>query len=233
MNTFELAVKTRNLPTKIEELVPLSFIGNEAVKFYKSKLNLCDNLNLSEEQRKTTLKDGQDAGIMLLEIEGRIGELSKGIEGQETKAIQGPDGEFKGRSVGKGKHKYEKLGLRGKYQLERKQMIANYPKIKEEVIKEAIANDDIPTPTAVVSRIMQKNAEKRVRELEDKAIEKKVKEHPKAVKEYFDAISQFKTSLNFAIENAKRDKFSPESIHLIKTKHGELINLMKVLEEKI
>jgi hypothetical protein len=156
MNTFELAVKTKQLPSKIEDLVPMSFLGKAAVSFYKEKLKLFDALgdrmNLSEEQRKITLKDGQEAGIMLLEIEGKIGELSKEIPQERVGGVERHAHLKSGKPP-----KHEKLGLKVREQLTRKQMIANYPKEKEEVIKEAIANDDIPTPTAVINKIKLNN----------------------------------------------------------------------------
>jgi len=42
MKIFELIVKEGMLPATIEELMPLSFIGNAAVKFYQEKINLMD-----------------------------------------------------------------------------------------------------------------------------------------------------------------------------------------------
>lgn len=72
---FDLVIKNRTLPEKIDELVPLSFIGQTAVNFYRQKVSLMDKLGLAEDQKQATLKDGQDAGKMLLAIEARIGEL--------------------------------------------------------------------------------------------------------------------------------------------------------------
>ena len=97
------------LPEKIEGLVPLSFIGKAAIEFYRSKLKLMDQLNITEEQRKATLADGQDAGEMLLDIEGRIGELAL-----QEKQVQAPP-KFKGSGTGKresGKPpKHERLNI--------------------------------------------------------------------------------------------------------------------------
>jgi hypothetical protein len=72
---FDLVVREGKLPATLDRLVPLSFIGSAAVTFYKAKVKLMDQLGMTEEQRKATLRDGQDAGRMLLDIEARIGEL--------------------------------------------------------------------------------------------------------------------------------------------------------------
>jgi len=61
----------------MEDLVPLSFIGQTAVTFYRQMIKGFDQLKMTEAQRKRTLKDGQEAGEMLLDIETRIGELAK------------------------------------------------------------------------------------------------------------------------------------------------------------
>ena len=72
---FGLVVKSNMLPEKLEKLVPLSFIGQAAVTFYRAKVKAMTDLGMTEDQQKATLSDGQDAGKMLLAIEARIGEL--------------------------------------------------------------------------------------------------------------------------------------------------------------
>jgi hypothetical protein len=68
---FDIVVKEHMLPATLDKLVPLSFMGAAAVKFYQAKVKLMDQLGATEEQRKATLSDGQDAGEMLLDIETR------------------------------------------------------------------------------------------------------------------------------------------------------------------
>ena len=43
---------------KLDTLVPLSFIGQAAVTFYRNKIKLMNQLEVTEEQRKATLQDG-------------------------------------------------------------------------------------------------------------------------------------------------------------------------------
>lgn len=50
-----------------------------------SWIKLMDQLNATEEQRKVTLRDGQDAGGLLLDIESRIGELAEKEERAKVK----------------------------------------------------------------------------------------------------------------------------------------------------
>ena len=63
-------VMKEKLP-KLDTLVPLSFIGQAAVTFYRNKIKLMNQLEVTEEQRKATLQDGQEAGELLLDIETR------------------------------------------------------------------------------------------------------------------------------------------------------------------
>ena len=157
MNTFELALKTKELPTKIEELVPLSFMGQTAVNFYKNQISLFDNLGISEEQRKKTLKDGQDAGVMLLEIESKIGELCRSVP---MRPVRKKDGKLAGQEKTvktEIPHRKRKIAYK----------IYENPKDVQDTIEEAIANDDIPTKTAVLNKIKY-NKEKERREKAEK-----------------------------------------------------------------
>ena len=153
MNSFEVALKSKQLPTKIGDLVPLSFIGNEAVKYYQSKIRLFDNLGISEEQRDRTLKDGQDAGIMLLDIESQIGKLLNELP--KTKTGRTKDGEL--QKVG-----YDGKGTKSREAYNAK-IISSHPDEVKDVISEAKENKDIPTKTAVLNKVKY-NKEKKRRE---------------------------------------------------------------------
>ena len=61
---FDLVVKEKMSPATLDKLVPLSFIGAAAVKFYQAKDQTHGSArNEKEDQRKATrLPDGQDAG---------------------------------------------------------------------------------------------------------------------------------------------------------------------------
>lgn len=90
---------------------------------------------MTEGQRKATLKDGQDAGDMLLDIEGRIGEIAL----KETPSIaHAIDGKFK--ESGK-KPKHERLSMK-KTRVLQSQTIHKNPKIVEKVKAQARENED-------------------------------------------------------------------------------------------
>jgi hypothetical protein len=168
MNTFEIALKTKQLPDKIEELVPMMFAGQAAVRFMSAKLkavsdkNVPDPLGLLEEQRKKTVEDGQAMGEMLLRVMGRIGELS-------TATPQ----EWRGRNTSRekitGKIKYKKLGMNSKRQLEQAQFINNHPELVEETIEECKNNDDIPNITTVLNKHKHKRELEKEKERHKKA----------------------------------------------------------------
>ena len=52
-------------------------------------------------------------------------------------------------------------------------------------------------------------------------------------KEYYKAIKQFKETAMIAVVGAKRGLFAPEAIHILKTKHAEINELMTDLSIEI
>ena len=154
---FDLVVREGMLPAKLDELVPLSFIGAAAVKFYQAKVKLMDQLGVTEKQRKATLADGQDAGEMLLEIEARIGELSYEEPPSKPIGLAGGGAKPSGQP-----RKPERLGLE-LHRMKAAQTIARHPEAVAEVIKEAEENEDIPTKTAVLNKV-KADREKQLRE---------------------------------------------------------------------
>ena len=163
VKVFDLAVKGMVLPTKVDDLVPLSFIGQTAVNYYRDKIKLMDELGMTEAQREATLKDGQQAGELLLDIETRIGEIA--LKERQSAAVPlGPKAGFK--PSGK-PPKHERLGLKEKH-MEQAQKIAQNPDVVARVKAKAKANEDIPTKTAVLAEISYEREKKRRKAAEGK-----------------------------------------------------------------
>jgi hypothetical protein len=158
VKVFDLIVKGKMLPATLDKLVPLSFIGSAAVKFYQAKVKLMDQLGMSEEQRKATLADGQDAGEMLLNIEARIGELAR--EAERTEPVH--EGHHGGSHVAEGPLKHERLGLAHR-RMKDAEAIHRNPAAVAAVIAEAKKNEDIPTKTAVLNKIKTDRAEEQLK----------------------------------------------------------------------
>ncbi len=160
MELFSLIKQNNLLPKTVDKLVPLSFIGQAAVGFYRSKIKLMDQLNMTEAQRKATLNDGQDAGEMLLDIETRIGELAAKepkIEGKRKGGL----GTGRSQVLPSGKPpKHERLGI-PKKRMEESQKIHKHPEIVAKIKAQAKENEDIPTRTAVISEINYQKEKKR------------------------------------------------------------------------
>ena len=165
---FDLAVRQGGLPATLDKLVPLSFIGAAAVKFYQAKVKLMNQLGITEAQRKATLEDGQDAGEMLLNIEARIGELLPAVE--EARKI----GTSQGRAIADGK--LERSTARPEGITDKRahyaRTIHRNPAAVAEVIREAEENEDIPTKTAVLNKIRAQKAEEACQEAR-KSVNKK------------------------------------------------------------
>lgn len=164
---FKLAKAGNMLPEKLEDLVPLSFIGQAAVSFYRAKIKAMDQLKMTEEQRKATLRDGQDAGEMLLDIEVRIGELAA-KEPQVQPIILtavGTKGAIAVKPSGK-PPKHERLGLPSVRRMQQAETLAKHPEVVAKVKAQARANEDIPTRTATLAQISYEKEKKRREEAE-------------------------------------------------------------------
>lgn len=158
MEIFKIIKAKGMLPQKMEDLVPISFIGQTAVTFYRQMIKGFDKLHMTEEQRKRTLKDGQEAGEMLLDIEVRIGELAQKEEIAKPTYRPGLRGSARSELL----PKHERLGL-SERRVKQSQAIARNPEIVERVKAQAREAEDIPTRTAVVNEIRyQKEKERRI-----------------------------------------------------------------------
>jgi hypothetical protein len=153
MEMFKLVKAQGLLPEKMNDLVPLSFIGQAAIAFYRAKIKVMDQLGMTEAQRKATLRDGQDAGEMLLDIEARIGELSLKEPQIQTEPRVGPNGAFVGKISSGKPPKYERLGIPSEKRMKQSQTIHNNPVIVAKIKAQARENEDIPTKTAVLNAI--------------------------------------------------------------------------------
>lgn len=136
------------LDRPLKELVPISFLGGVAVSAYRALVSKLDNLPMSEEQKKKTLKDGQEAGTMLLAIEARIGELLP----SEEEAMKTHGGKLSGyhRTL---PDEFGDDERHRKYRSHIARAIARHPEAVEKIIEEAEENEDIPTKTAVLKEI--------------------------------------------------------------------------------
>ena len=159
---LDLVVREHMLPATMDKLVPLSFIGAAAVKFYQAKVKLMSQLGITEAQRKATLSDGQNAGEMLLNIEARIGEL-----------LPKPEIAIKGTvETSTGRMRYQRPeGITSK-RADAARAIKSNPAAVAAIIKEARENEDIPTKTAVLKKI-KADKEKILREKYEKETSEK------------------------------------------------------------
>ena len=147
------------LEKPIEQLVPISFIGGAAIQAYRMIVSKLPNLPMTEEQKKKTLADGQDAGKMLLAIESRIGEFCE--------PLHMTNGDRKSKDFQRKQEAAEATGLNRK-QRAYARTIAHHPTEVAEVIQEAEENEDIPTKTAVINRVRFKKEQERRKEAEKK-----------------------------------------------------------------
>lgn len=184
MKIFDLVVKQGGLPATLDKLVPLSFIGAAAVKFYQAKVKLMDQLGISESQRKATLADGQDAGEMLLNIEARIGELLRDEIPDSGTGGAPKQPRLKGdAAIMPDRHR------------ENARAIHRNPAAVKAVIAEARKNEDIPTKTAVLNKIKTDKAEAQLKAFR----EQHAKEPRKLLSEYLEKSIENAIQINTVI----------------------------------
>lgn len=168
---FALMVKTPGFLDKpIEELVQMRAVGQVYLDTHKSILKQIKSgqIHLAEGDRAIKLQEGQAIGKALLDVEARIGELlptdARGMKLSEGASSKNVLPDFFGDTRNK-RHKGATAA----------RTIANNPQAVEEVIREAEANDDIPTKTAVLNKVRAQKAEAAVKKYKEE-----VKENTKA-----------------------------------------------------
>ena len=216
-----IETKGNNLPAKIEDVLQIFEFTDFKAKAWKIMTDKMGKLEEHTESYNAALRSGQKWGIAALYAQKRMGEITR-----EIKPIY-PDKSQEGVILSE--TGMNKAGIsRGTHR--DAERIANNPEILDRVIKNAEERGEIPTKTAVLNRIKiehhRKNSEGRIIKHNDRVI----KEIPKAVKDYFNAMSDYKEELKLALEVAKRELFSPESINIISKKHEELRSMMNTLE---
>lgn len=197
VDVFDLVVRENLLPEQIDEAMVLCFIGNTAVNYYDKLVKQMADMDIADEQKQKTLRDGQAAGKMLLRVEAHIGSLytaaptgvagaaavpkakrtkgkGKGIRGSERANINNVSTLTKTGVLAQTAAKTGKSKSAVKQHLNRAARIAAHPEIMQEVIEQAEANDDIPTLTAADNKI-QLEKERKLRKKAEAQV-KKVKE---------------------------------------------------------
>jgi hypothetical protein len=140
-----------HLPATIDELREFILIGKAKLKVYEAKVKLIKDLNLAKSVKDQALEDGQDVGEAILWAEAKLGELLKKISGKHPLPSKEEGGRFK---------KVLPKGISYK-QSERAQRLSEHPEVIKEVVKEAKKNEDLPTRTAVFSKIREKQEKER------------------------------------------------------------------------
>jgi len=225
-----IETKGDNLPAKIEDVLSIFEFSDFRAKAFKIMTDKIKKLDDESEAYHTALRSGQNWGIATIYAKKRIGDITKNMP-HNNKHNHPSSKTPEGLGVYKMIELKEK-GLSQAAYLEAEQLSKN-PKIIERVIENIKERGGIPTPSAVQNTIKVENSKKKDQARVIKKNDRVIKEIPKAVKDYFNAMSEYKDSLKVALEVAKRDLFSPESINIISKKHEELRSMMDNLEDMI
>lgn len=166
VDVYDLIKRGETVPSKTEDVVAITLIGNPITKMYQERLKVME-FSATEEQKKATLKDGQRIGGFVLDCEVRLGKISKDMPYVEFERKFDDKGKFTGAAPSGAKPKHERLGVTRK-KLQDSQKIAKHPEAVEKIKAQAKESEDIPTKTAVLSEIRYQKEKKRRKEAEGK-----------------------------------------------------------------
>ena len=183
---FEIAIKNKKLPSKMEDLLALYQIGGAALKYYQEKLKEIDGSGTTEKQRETTLKAGQQAGEFLLDIEAKIGELT--YTGSRPKSKIRKNGYGKIHKLSELDIKHKRSGFKEKH-IKQAQIIYKFSKVVKNVKQQARKNNDIPTKTAVFMKIKQLQVREHKKQLQEEYAKIKAQYTPEHV-DYINALKK-------------------------------------------
>lgn len=223
--------KGANLPAEIGEVLQVFEFTDWKAKAWKTLSDKLLRLEDQQEAYHSALRSGQQWGVAALYAQKRMGEITRGMPKSITR--RRADGtEIDIPEVGS---KAEQLGKArvDKYAASDAERIAAHPDVLDSVIEKSKESQEIPTKTAVLREIKHRQATERARQVNTEQKAKAVKERPKIVVDYFDALKSYRHILDLAVEAAKQGWFSEESIGLVEKKHKELSTLMAQLEAHI
>jgi len=219
-----------NLPANIEDVIQVFEFSDFKAKAFKMMADKCKKLDEQSEIYHSALRSGQKWGVASIYSYSRMGEITRDMptsNGVRKKtSVDGREVVFK-------KDLLKEAGINNNYMASESETIANNPEIRDRVIRKIEERGEIPTKTAVLNTIRVEKAKERDECKIVKNTEKKIKETPRAVKDYFNAVKDYTKALDFAIEVAKRDLFSEESLSIIQSKHDQIRIKMNNLEELV
>ncbi len=229
-----IETKGDNLPAVIGDVVRIFEFTDWKAKAWKTFADKVSRLEEQSELYHSALRSGQQWGIASLYAQKRMGEITREIPLGKSIPIGGasPGGAKPSATPGK----IDTLKTQGinRHTYQDAERIASHPEVLDRVIEQSKEKDEIPTKTAVLREIKRQEADRidrNIKERKEKEIDRGVKEHPKPVKDYLDAMRDYKQALRFAIEVAKRDIFSPEAMQFVRNSHEGIKKLMNELEE--
>lgn len=155
---YELARAKKALPSKIEDLIPLCYVGEAAVKFYRTKIQALKDLRTANAQVDATYQDALDAAVLLFHIYEKLGNL---VDQHTASFVES------GRAGGKGVpaentlfssiSKLAKANNVGRKRLEDAKAIAMNPQYIATVVEEARKRQALPSRSRLVSVIRAGN----------------------------------------------------------------------------
>jgi len=155
---YELARAKKALPTRIEDLIPLCYVGEAAVKFYRTKIQTLKDLRTANAQVDATYQDALDAAVLLFHIYEKLGNL---VDEHTASPFES------GRAGGKGVpaentlflsiSKLAKTNNVSRKRLEDAKTIAMNPQYIATVVEEARKRQALPSKSKLLSVIRAGN----------------------------------------------------------------------------
>jgi len=149
------------LPDNIEDLHKYILVERAKYKAFRGLVDDIDRIEVAQGVKKQKIAEGQDIGAALLWAECRLGDLIKKIPKESGKRTDKPSRAVATRLQGAGIKKDESS---------RAQNLSDNKPIIKQVIKEAAANDDLPTKTEVLRKIKQKQVARDISDLKTEKV---------------------------------------------------------------
>ena len=225
--------KGANLPANVQDVVKVFEFTDLKARAWKMASDKMAKLEDQQEAYHSALRSGQNWGIAALYAQKRMGEITGDMPTKERGAARNDTGTAPKRATlakeGINYHTYQDA-----------ERIASNPEVLDRVIETAKTSNEIPTRTAVLREIRAERAKQMREEASqdasihnERVMERKVKERPKVVANYFDSIKRHREMAELALASAKRGMFSDESINILRKKHQELATLHAQIEAAV
>ena len=151
---LDVVISETELPQAVEDLFPLRVMGETALRVVRQRYKHINTLSLGRDERSAVLKDAAIVFERLIAVEARIGQMLADIPRER---VAGPG---RGNKIGTHPECRTRSLLQeaerhvgGHRRAQEAMLIWKHSAIAKDLVREAFANEDIPSRAGLVRRI--------------------------------------------------------------------------------